>query len=82
VWGALHVPLIMVGPGTGLAPLRAFAQERAVARRRLAALGVPPPRSSDLLFFGCRRESEDFLYRFCAPPLPAAARRLSFYKTC
>ena len=27
-----------------------------MARRRLAALGVPPPRSADLLFFGCRRD--------------------------
>ncbi|KAJ1482311.1 hypothetical protein T484DRAFT_1952311 [Baffinella frigidus] len=53
----------MVGPGTGLAPLRAFTQERAAVRRRFAARGVPVPKSGDLLFFGCRKEGEDYLYR-------------------
>ena len=46
------VPLIMVGPGTGIAPFRAFLQEREV-------LGAP---GKTWLFFGDRNRATDFLY--------------------
>ncbi|KAK6080334.1 NADP/FAD dependent oxidoreductase [Seiridium cupressi] len=49
-------PLIMVAAGTGIAPFRAFIQER----QRLKAVGKEVGRM--LLFFGCRRPDEDFLY--------------------
>jgi sulfite reductase (NADPH) flavoprotein alpha-component len=45
-------PVIMVGPGTGVAPFRAFLQERQAA----GAVG------KNWLFFGEQRRSTDFLY--------------------
>ncbi len=48
-----QVPLIMVGPGTGIAPFRAFLEER-------AARGA---RGKNWLFFGDQKSSCDFLYR-------------------
>ncbi|SHO66749.1 cytochrome P450 / NADPH-cytochrome P450 reductase [Pseudoxanthobacter soli DSM 19599] len=50
------VPLVLIGPGTGLAPLRGFIQERHAQRAQGLAVGPV------LLFFGCRDES-DYLYR-------------------
>lgn len=60
------VPIIMVGPGTGVAPFRSFVQERvATARKAKAKLGPDALRDwADVwLFYGCRRSNEDFLYQ-------------------
>jgi sulfite reductase (NADPH) flavoprotein alpha-component len=46
-------PMIMVGPGTGIAPFRAFLEER----------GASGAKGKNWLFFGDQRAETDFLYR-------------------
>jgi sulfite reductase (NADPH) flavoprotein alpha-component len=46
-------PVVMIGPGTGVAPFRAFLQER-------EAVGA---KGRNWLFFGARRFTHDFLYQ-------------------
>ncbi len=48
-----ETPVIMVGPGTGIAPFRAFLEDR-------AATGA---KGCNWLFFGDQRRAFDFLYR-------------------
>ena len=50
-------PVIMVGPGTGVAPFRGFVQERAELARKGESVGPT------VLFYGCRRSNEDWLYK-------------------
>jgi sulfite reductase (NADPH) flavoprotein alpha-component len=46
-------PVIMIGPGTGIAPFRAFLEERQATAQT----------GDNWLFFGEQREKMDFLYR-------------------
>ena len=46
-------PVIMIGPGTGVAPFRAFLQQREASGAR----------GGNWLFFGARRFTHDFLYQ-------------------
>jgi len=48
-----HTPMIMIGPGTGIAPFRGFLQER-------RALGHTAP---NWLFFGEQHAATDYYYR-------------------
>ncbi|KAI9255628.1 hypothetical protein BDA99DRAFT_442200 [Phascolomyces articulosus] len=50
-------PVIMVGPGTGVAPFRGFVRERVYRKQHGKEIGPT------ILYFGCRRRDEDFLYK-------------------
>ncbi|PWV05866.1 putative NADPH--cytochrome P450 reductase [Trypanosoma cruzi] len=49
-------PILMIGPGTGVAPLIGFLHRRNAWKKRGNKLGKA------ILFFGCRRKEEDHIY--------------------
>ncbi|KAG0082819.1 NADPH-cytochrome P450 reductase [Podila epicladia] len=51
------LPVVMVGPGTGVAPFRGFVQDRAQDAKNGKKVGAT------VLFFGCRRDDEDYMYK-------------------
>ncbi|KAL3858480.1 hypothetical protein ACJMK2_013069 [Sinanodonta woodiana] len=51
-----NTPIIMIGPGTGLAPFRGFLQERHFVKKEGKPVG------DTVLYYGCRCKAEDYLY--------------------
>lgn len=52
-------PVILVGPGTGVAPMRGFVRERAKLLKQDSNVTI----GKTLLYYGCRTSDEDFLYK-------------------
>ena len=50
-------PVVMVGPGTGLAPFRGFIQDRQAHRQAHGSSGEM------VMIFGCRSKSYDYIYQ-------------------
>ncbi|EXJ82883.1 hypothetical protein A1O3_06699 [Capronia epimyces CBS 606.96] len=50
------VPVIMIGPGTGVAPFRGFVQERIAQKKAGRSVGLT------FLFYGCRSKADDYIY--------------------
>ncbi|KAL2095280.1 hypothetical protein ACEWY4_009999 [Coilia grayii] len=50
-------PVVMIGPGTGIAPFMGFLQERAWQKEQGKDVG------ETVLYYGCRHRNEDFLYQ-------------------
>lgn len=64
----LDRPVIMVGPGTGVAPMRSLIYQRQLWREETPPSNPPSDDSAssavtpDLLFFGCRNENADYYF--------------------
>ncbi|XP_038554200.1 NADPH--cytochrome P450 reductase-like [Micropterus salmoides] len=50
-------PVIMIGPGTGIAPFMGFIQERGWLKQQGKEVG------ETVMFFGCRYKNEDYIYQ-------------------
>ncbi len=62
----------MVGPGTGIAPMRALLQERAaqgnaevgVKTRSKKNAASSESSGENILFFGCKSPDQDYIYKY------------------
>ncbi|PNS17437.1 NADPH-dependent diflavin oxidoreductase 1 [Sphaceloma murrayae] len=58
-----EVPMIMIGPGTGLAPMRSLVYERLQCARDGGFVHAGNPLDGCMLFFGCRNRSADYFFQ-------------------
>lgn len=66
----LDRPVVMIGPGTGIAPMRSLIYQRILWREQAKSLANGTPSTSstgsttgDLLFFGCRNADADYYFK-------------------
>lgn len=59
----LDRPVVMVGPGTGVAPMRALTYQRKQWRDESQLVSPQEVRAKDILFFGCRNAESDFFFK-------------------
>lgn len=57
---SVTTPIVMIGPGTGIAPMRALIQEREYQYNQLNE--QEKIQMSNVLYFGCKNRSEDYIY--------------------
>ena len=53
---SLNDPIILIGPGTGIAPMRALLQERQFRSKQSKGT------NKNILYFGCKKKTVDFIY--------------------
>ncbi|KAF1972815.1 sulfite reductase flavo protein alpha-component [Bimuria novae-zelandiae CBS 107.79] len=56
-------PVVMVGPGTGVAPMRALAYQRKLWREEAKFTAPSEEGARDTLFFGCRNAESDYFFK-------------------
>jgi len=60
----LEVPVLMIGPGTGVAPMRSLIHQRlAWQQQSICSLSSRQRLKGDILIFGCRGSEADFFFR-------------------
>ncbi|SMY22640.1 unnamed protein product [Zymoseptoria tritici ST99CH_1A5] len=80
----LDVPAIMIGPGTGLAPMRSLIWERAMWRLQISSTSSAPrdeTSTKDLLFTGHRSPNSDFFFASEYPTFPTLTVHPSFSRS-
>ena len=58
----LDVPVVMIGPGTGVAPTRSMIHQRLAWAREHGRREAGAALKGDILVFGCRSESDDYFF--------------------
>jgi NADPH-ferrihemoprotein reductase len=56
----VRTPIVMIGPGSGIAPMRALLQEREYQAKKA---GVPFNEMTNILYFGCKGRNFDYIYQ-------------------
>jgi sulfite reductase alpha subunit-like flavoprotein len=59
----LEAPVVMIGPGTGVAPMRAMAQQRHAWSKERTNEDSGKHLENDMLVFGCRGANTDYFFR-------------------
>jgi sulfite reductase alpha subunit-like flavoprotein len=71
--GDISKPVVMVGPGTGVAPMRSLIHERKMWREEAGLQSCDLESGGDTLFFGCRNAESDYLFKDEWPNIPGLA---------
>ncbi|KAK5174791.1 NAPDH-dependent diflavin reductase [Saxophila tyrrhenica] len=59
----LEVPILMISPGTGLAPMRSLIWQRVMWAQEQALRAPGKALQGDVLLFGCRSKEADYFFR-------------------
>mmetsp|Transcript_11616 Transcript_11616/g.22904 ORF Transcript_11616/g.22904 Transcript_11616/m.22904 type:complete len:721 (+) Transcript_11616:176-2338(+) len=59
----ISTPILMIGPGTGIAPMRALLQDRKHQFEQEGGGTTTHTHMHNVLYFGCKKEELDYIYR-------------------